>query len=747
MKFENKNPMKTQLRPTIEHLESRIAPAGLISISADKHSATWLDVDGDKITLTVSKGRLADTLFTTDQTPATGLLVTALDLTDPLFRGANVTMKAVRDPLNGGDGMVNLGYLNSTGHGLGRVLIPGDLGRIDAGTPSPTAKTPAALAVLNVASLGMLGGKSLPAGMTQTSEIVGAVGAVKVRGSVEGILFNVTGGGFGSIGALNIGSSLLGTDDADSGRFSASGKIGAITIGGDIVGGAGQNSGSIQAGGRIASLTVGGSIFGGRSEDPSTDGTGVVRTEQALGAVKISGGLFGGTQQGSGVISSAGNMTTVAILGGIVGGGAGTSSGVVFVGGNVASINVHGDVVGGAADQSGFIQVAGKAGAIMVGGALTGAAGDDSGSIRLGTFSSDVAGSISIGHDVTGGAGANSGAVTAAAKVGAVKIGGAIRGATGDHGGRLQLDFGARTLAIGADLAGGSGEFSGSVNAGRSIGALTLGGSLLGGTADHAGSIFSGGRVGTLDIAGSVIGGDLASDATGDLANSASIEVKRLGSLNIAGSLRVGQDYSTNFKLVDNAAIRVQEDARSLKIGGAIEGTADTTAIITARGQAAQVLDQTLDVAFGSIDIGGTVRHAMILSGYNTNPNVALAAENPDAQIGTVKVGGDWVASNLISGVAWNPKFGNGTDRRALGVNNPDISARIASIQIGGQIVGTAENATDNFGFVAQQIDSLQFGPGANQVVLNKGWRNDNDPVALRYNLAGTLDVRVFEFL
>ena len=48
------------------------------------------------------------------------------------------------------------------------------------------------------ATMGMLDGATLPAGVTETSEIVGKVGMVNVRGNVQGILFNVTGGGPGS---------------------------------------------------------------------------------------------------------------------------------------------------------------------------------------------------------------------------------------------------------------------------------------------------------------------------------------------------------------------------------------------------------------------------------------------------------------------------------------------------------------------------------------------------------------------
>ena len=141
---------KRSTAPTIETLESRIAPAGLISYSIDHKSATWSDADGDKVTLKVNLGELDDSVFQTDQTPAFGLIVTKLDLTAAKFAGANVLLSAVRDPIAGGDNTVNLGFIDSTGHGLGRVAINGDLGRIDAGDPLITAKTPKAIGSLNV---------------------------------------------------------------------------------------------------------------------------------------------------------------------------------------------------------------------------------------------------------------------------------------------------------------------------------------------------------------------------------------------------------------------------------------------------------------------------------------------------------------------------------------------------------------------------------------------------------------------
>jgi hypothetical protein len=737
--------------PNIEALEARIAPAGVITISGDAKSATWTDADGDKVSLKITRGALDVSLFDTDQSPATGLLVRKLDLSDPQFTGSGVSLSAVRDPLLGGDNTVNLGHLDATGHTLGAVTINGDLGRIDAGNPAPIATTPKAISSLTVLSMGMLDGALLPTGTTQTSEIVGKVGPVKVRGSVNGILFNVTGGDLGSIDSLSIGGSLIGTDEADSGRFSASGKIGAIKVKGSILGGAGQHSGSIEAGAAIASLSIGGSLLGGRSDTPSTDGTGVVRTDATMGAVTIGGSLHGGTQQDSGLISSGSHMGAVKIGGGIIGGSGGTTSGAILVGGNVASISIKGDVLGGAALDSGIIQVDGKAGAISLSGSLTGGEGEGGGSVRLGTDATDTAVSLSIARNVTGGDGDNSGAVQVAGRLGSLKIGGALHGGSGEGSGAIALTSGAGNVSIGGDIEGGVGVNSGRLTAAGTLGALSVGGNLLGGDVDGSGAIVTTAGVGKLSIAGSVIGGDLSDTATADLVGSGLIQVARVKDLSIRGAVHVGENYNATHQLVNNAAIRVQHDVGTLSIVGAIEGTAETTAVITARGQETLAQNQLTDVAFGKVTLGSSVRHALILGGYDTTADFTAAEANPNAQIGEVSVAGDWIASSLVAGAKWNDNFGgniNGvaTDAKStVGFDQPNIISTIARIKIAGQIIGTGDIADDHFGFVAQHIVEMKIGPTGSALVLNAFKRNDNDPTSLRYNVAGTGDVRLFE--
>ena len=90
---------------------------------------------------------------------------------------------------------------------------------------------------------------------------------------------------------------------------------------------------------------------------------------------------------------------------------------------------------------------------------------------------------------------------------------------------------------------------------------------------------------------------------------------------------------------------------------------------------------------------------------------------NADAQIGTVTVGGDWIASNLVAGVqddanpARNAFFGDGNDQKITG--GTDTAARIskiASITIKGAVLGTGSILTDHFGFLATNIGIFKAG-------------------------------------
>src|SRR5262249_8460616 len=146
----------------LESLESRDAPAVTI---VNPTTATFTDVDGDKVTIRVSAGTLTPGLFTTKVT-GVGDQLQGIDLRGGGFDRVNLTISAVRAPA--GDGLVNVGYINSTSHDLANVTVPGDLGRIAAGDGDAVAP---ALKALTVRSIGRFGTDTQSAGGNLKSNI------------------------------------------------------------------------------------------------------------------------------------------------------------------------------------------------------------------------------------------------------------------------------------------------------------------------------------------------------------------------------------------------------------------------------------------------------------------------------------------------------------------------------------------------------------------------------------------------
>ena len=163
----------------------------------------------------------------------------------------------------------------------------------------------------------------------------------------------------------------------------------------------------------------------------------------------------------------------------------------------------------------------------------------------------------------------------------------------------------------------------------------------------------------------------------------------------------------------------------------------------------------TTDVAIGSITVGHRVEFANILAGYDQTLN----AVNPDAQIGTVNVGGNWVASNLVAGVKNlgadnadgggddNINYGDIHDALITGgsPDNANIISRIAKITVNGQVFGTPNsiNANDHFGFVAEQIGllPLPLHIGGWNVAINLGPHSVGD----NHSLGASNDMYVHE--
>src|SRR5262249_6139616 len=94
-----------------------------------------------------------------------------------------------------------------------------------------------------------------------------------------------------------------------------------------------------------------------------------------------------------------------------------------------------------------------------------------------------------------------------------------------------------------------------------------------------------------------------------------------------------------------------------------------------------------------------------------------------------VKVSGDWIASNLAAGASAGADGMFGTsDDASSGPGNAAIIAKIASVTIDGQVLGTV-GGSDHFGFVSQQVGSFKF--DGITLPLHSGPGNDLTGLAL----------------
>ncbi len=246
---------------TVDSLTSVPIP---ITLSADGKTATFLDVDGDQVTVKTNKGPFlrSDFVGVATDLSSTGQLQQLNLTTRPNdFKGASLTITAKPGPL-GGNGLVNVGYVNATGIDLGVVKIGGDLGRIAAGTVGGEVKVPA-IKSLSVESLGLLGTSTQANGGTVTSAIAGALPKLVVQGDVRGdILLDSIGDG--RLGSAKIGGTVQPLAGSSVTLFAAAG-IGSLTVGGDIR--SGDFSVLVDAGvGALGLLSVGGSVVGSAAQ-------------------------------------------------------------------------------------------------------------------------------------------------------------------------------------------------------------------------------------------------------------------------------------------------------------------------------------------------------------------------------------------------------------------------------------------------------------------------------------------------
>ena len=174
-----------------------------MALDAAGRKATFTDADGDRVTITITRGALTTDHFQlTGANAVGGATLRTIDLAgDAQFAGAKLKISAQRGPV-GGDGFANIGHLDAAGIDLGKVSIKGDLGRITAGDGD--AAQPA-LKALTVTSLGLRGLDTQGGiGASLTSHLAGAVSKVTVKTNVSGIEFLTT----GDLGAFSVKASV-----------------------------------------------------------------------------------------------------------------------------------------------------------------------------------------------------------------------------------------------------------------------------------------------------------------------------------------------------------------------------------------------------------------------------------------------------------------------------------------------------------------------------------------------------------
>jgi hypothetical protein len=314
-----------------------------------------------------------------------GYQLEELSITDASFSGAKITITAKPSPL-GGDGLVNVGFLDATGVDLFKVRIHGDLARIEAGDANADT---AGLGVLSVTSMGLFGGSTQASIAPElVSHIAGPLPVVKIAGDISGITFQVSGsigtigkrtasGSFALFGGITVKGSI------EHAVIATDGDLADLTVGGNIDDTRISARGDFAPLNGLAAQTIGRIAVGGHV-DTSTILAGYDSTGAAVNADVKFGELSVGTHW------SASNLVVGVTAG--LDGVFGTEDDALIGGGNaifarIARVVIQGPAFGtvGGTDHFGF--VAEKIGAFRSGGSalpLTFGAGNDLAGFNIG---------------------------------------------------------------------------------------------------------------------------------------------------------------------------------------------------------------------------------------------------------------------------------------------------------------------------------------------------------------------------
>jgi hypothetical protein len=574
----------------------------------------------------------------------------------------------------------------------GTVLATGAIGSAKIGGDVHGGLGGLSGSVLSSLTLGPVTiGGSLVGDGPNSANIAGAtgIGAVKIGRNMQGsqAATAVIHSDNGDIKSVTVGGSIGGLD-AFSGLITAFGSIGTITVKGDLAGGFGGNSGQLTAQ-KLGAVTVLGSVIGGLGQN-----SGAIISLSSIASVKIGRELLGSNGMASGRVS--GTSCGAVSVGLSVVAGSGFQGGSIDINGPLASVTIGGDVRGGSSDNTAFIHAVTSMGPVKVRGSLIGGTGDVSAVISCGKGGGSSPGfmkSVTIGGDVVAGTGFGSGSIGAAngqaglisgVELGSVTIKGSLIGNGTDSGSVSGNRI--NSVLIGGDMRGGGSLNSGTIVTFEEVNSIRIAGSLLGGNGIASGQIRIG-ELGTGKIGRDLIGG------AGAAAGGWLVENGGAKSITIGGSVISGIGPQSG-------SVRVVS-LGSLSVGGGVLGTLTTPAELSFSGVAGST-----GPVLGKLTVKGSVSFAQILGGYRNG-----SVTDADANLGSITIGGDLVASSIVAGVVAGGDGMFGTDDDVIGSfgHTAGNVSRITSVIVKGQALGSPGSG-DAFGIVAQEIKTIKIG-------------------------------------
>ena len=495
-------------------------------------------------------------------------------------------------------------------------------------------------------------------------------------------------------------------------------NLGKVTVTGDL--------GAIDAGDdtktkpAIAALNVGSmGIYGlatqGNAGDLKSDIVGSLGSLTVQGSVKDA---FIDVQNSSGTHGMIGPVT----IGGSLTGGIGTSSGQVHSPGNIGAVKIGGDVQG-LGYYSGSITADGNIASVFIGGSLIGSNSPGSNAPYSGAVYSKGTlgiGAVVIGHDIQGGSsnggfGINTGLVYAQfGKIASVKIGGSLLGNADIGSGQIvsMLDLG--PVIIGGNVSGGSGQYSGSIasQAGK-VASVSIGGSLIGGGGASSGQVSSIQDMGPVKIGHDIMGGN--GNYSGVTLSSAHLGAVSVGGSVIGGSgLRSGAIFAT-----DIAAVTIGKDLQqgTGQDTGSIEASTGKLASITVGGFVIGGSGGTFAQISSNGDMGAVKVGASVIGGSGTNSAQINSIAGKIAMItigGSVTGGSGGNSANLIAQTGMGPVFIGANLQQGNVVGDTGSihvrSGNVASITIGGSVIGGAANGDDGQISTTGQMGPIKIG-------------------------------------